>query len=102
MSKGSIIDDNTTKKVAGLIKLDIAAGEIADYTSRLNAVIEAVEVLKELDTQAVEPATQTHGLTNIWREDDEIEPGLNMKEYPNKQNFKDGYFVVSSVISDSA
>lgn len=97
MSATPKITDKVTKKVAGLIKLELAASEIASYTSQLSKVLESVEVLAELDTSKVEATSQTHGLQNIWR-NDEPTPGLDMKKYKNTKNFKDGYFIVDKVL----
>lgn len=92
-----MIDDKTTAKAADLIKIEIPASELPKYTAQLQTVLDAVEVLKEVDTSAVKPTAQTHGLQNVWRED-VATPGLDMSKYQNRRNFKDHYFRVKKVL----
>lgn len=91
------INDDTTKKIADLIKIKIPNSDIPQYTSQLNTVLESVEVLGELDTKDVPITSQTHGMENVLRED-EPKPGLNLNNYKNVRNFKNGYFLVKKVL----
>jgi len=47
------ITDADTKKIAGLIKIHLQDDEVAKYTSQSNTTLDAMEVLKELDTEKV-------------------------------------------------
>jgi aspartyl-tRNA(Asn)/glutamyl-tRNA(Gln) amidotransferase subunit C len=85
------------KKIADLIKIAIPDAELDHYTSQLNAVLDSVEVLKELDTEGVKPTSQTHGQTNIMRAD-KIKPGIDISKYQNRRNLKDNYFAVRKVL----
>jgi len=91
------ITDADTKKIAGLIKIHLQDDEVAKYTSQLNTALDAMEVLKELDTEKVVETSQTHGLTNVLAED-EPQPGLDIAEYPNRKNLDKSYFVVNKVL----
>lgn len=93
----NLIDDKTTSEVANLIKINISDSDLPKYTKQLNAVLDAIEVFKEIDTSGVETTSQTHGLTNVLRED-ETEKGLDIDKYPNRQNLKNGYFEVRKVL----
>lgn len=79
-----MLTDAETKQIADLIKIDIPTSELPKYTSQLNTVLEAANVLQELETENIVPTSQTHGLENILRED-EAKPGLDMQKYPNAQ-----------------
>lgn len=79
-----MLTDVETEKIAGLIKIKIPKEELPNYTSQLNTVLKAADVLQELDTKNVVPTAQTHGLENVLRED-EPKPGLDMQKYPNSQ-----------------
>lgn len=79
-----MLTDADTKKITGLIKIAIPDSELPKYTSQLNTVLKAADVLQELDTKNVVPTAQTHGLENILRTD-EAKPGLDMQKYPNAQ-----------------
>lgn len=93
----NIIDDKATESVADLVKIKIPAEEINKFTDQLNTVLNAVQVLQEVDTDDVEETSQTHGLENVLRQDDP-KSGLNMNEYKNNKNFKNGVFIVKKVI----
>lgn len=97
MSAKAKITDAVTKKVADLIKLAIPEKDIPHYTKQLATVLDSVKVLEEVNTEKIAETSQTHGLKNIWRED-EAEPGLDLSKYKNDRNFKNGYFVVDKVI----
>ena len=92
-----IIDDTTTAKVAGLIKIKIPVAELPKYTSQLSTTVNSVDVLSELDTTNTKETSQTHGLSNVLSED-VAKPGLDMSKYKNTKNFRKGYFVVKKVI----
>lgn len=96
------ITPSTVTKVADLIKIKLAEADLPKYAEQLNKVLDAVAVLDEIDTNEVEPTSQTHGLENGWREDEHVEPGLDMKNYKNTRNFlltnTGGYFVVDKVL----
>jgi aspartyl-tRNA(Asn)/glutamyl-tRNA(Gln) amidotransferase subunit C len=85
-------------KIADLIKLHLSDDELSHYQDQLNTVLESVDVLKELDTSKVAETSQTHGLKNVLRKD-EPSKGLDISKYPNKDNLKNGYFIVKRVIS---
>lgn len=91
------LSNEDTQKISDLIKINIADEEIPGYAEQLNTVLDAVPVLQELDTEDVEITAQTHGLTNVLRED-KPEPGLDINEYPNTQNLESGSFVVERVL----
>lgn len=98
-----MLTDADTKQIAGLIQIHIPEDQLPKYTEQLNTVLEAADVLKQVDTEGVETTSQTHGLTNVLRED-EVEEGLDMQEYPNPQFKKTtNTFEVKQVIGgDSA
>lgn len=97
MGKKSNITIENVKKAADLIKIHLSLEEEKQIANQLNAVIEAVEVLNEIDTSKVKITTQTHGLTNVFDED-VATPALDLSQYKNNNNFKNGYFVVNQVI----
>lgn len=86
------------KKIANLIKLSMSEEEIQHYQEQLNVVLPSVDVLQQLNTDDTKETSQTHGLENVLAED-ETEPGLDINEYPNKDNLENNYFVVNRVIN---
>lgn len=93
------ISSEKVKKVADLIKLHLSNKEIDSLKNQLNTVIDSMDILNELDTENIEPTYQTHGLINVY-EEDEVNEGLNIEDYPNKKNLKKKYFTVKRVINN--
>jgi aspartyl/glutamyl-tRNA(Asn/Gln) amidotransferase C subunit len=91
------LSNQDVQAIADLIKIHIPEKELEHYSSQLNTVLDAVEVLKEIDTDEVVETSQTHGLVNVLAED-LPEKGLDMSIYPNRKNLHNKYFVVSRVL----
>ncbi len=56
-------------KVAVLARLRLSPDELGAYTSQLNAIVDYVAQLQELDTTGVEPLAHGVELTNVFRDD---------------------------------
>ena len=65
--------------VARLARLDLSDGEIARFQEQLNAILEAVGKVSELDLSDVEPTAHPLDLVNLWAED-EPRPSLPVEE----------------------
>jgi aspartyl-tRNA(Asn)/glutamyl-tRNA(Gln) amidotransferase subunit C len=91
------ISKEDIKRIADMIRINIPENELDNYSNQLNTALDAVDVLRELDTDKIQPTAQTHGLVNIIDEDIP-RPGLEMKEYKNRRNFNGKYFTVKKVL----
>jgi aspartyl-tRNA(Asn)/glutamyl-tRNA(Gln) amidotransferase subunit C len=56
-------------KVALLARLRLSPDEIKTYTGQLNAIVEYVAQLQELDTTGVEPLAHGIEVRNVFRDD---------------------------------
>jgi aspartyl-tRNA(Asn)/glutamyl-tRNA(Gln) amidotransferase subunit C len=56
-------------KVALLARLRLSPDEIDTYTGQLNAIVDYVAQLQELDTNGVEPLAHGVELRNVFRDD---------------------------------
>jgi aspartyl-tRNA(Asn)/glutamyl-tRNA(Gln) amidotransferase subunit C len=56
--------------VAGLARLDLSEDEIERFREQLNAILEAVGKVAELDLSDVEPTAHPLDLVNAWAEDE--------------------------------
>lgn len=65
--------------VAGLARLDLSEDEIDRFREQLNAILEAVGKVAELDLSDVEPTAHPLDLVNAWAED-EPRPSLSVDE----------------------
>ena len=65
--------------VAGLARLELTEEEIERFRDQLNAILEAVGKVAELDLSDVEPTAHPLDLVNSWAED-EPRPSLSVDE----------------------
>ncbi len=56
--------------VARLARLELAEGELDRFAEQLNAILEAVGKVGELDLEGVEPTAHPLDLVNVWAEDE--------------------------------
>ena len=88
--------------VAKLAKLDLTEEEIEKFTSQLSSVVDYFSDLSEVDTEGVEPTSQTTGLENVKREDatksDEV---LTQDEaLSGTEETYNGYFKVDAILAE--
>jgi aspartyl-tRNA(Asn)/glutamyl-tRNA(Gln) amidotransferase subunit C len=65
--------------VARLARLELTENEVERFREQLNAILEAVGKVSELDLGDVEPTAHPLDLVNSWRED-EPRPSLTVNE----------------------
>lgn len=63
------ITEEEVKHVGKLANLSLTEAEVEKFQQQLSEVLDYVEVLNEVDTEGVEPASQVMGLENITRDD---------------------------------
>ena len=83
--------------VARLARLELSEDELERFAEQLNAILEAVGKVAELDLADVEPTSHPLDLVNVWAED-EPRPSLPREEaLANAPDAADGAFRVPSV-----
>lgn len=83
--------------LADLAKLDISSKEKEKLANQLEATVDYIANLQELETENVKPTAQVTGLENI-SDPDEAKPGLSQEQaLGNAPKKKDGYFVVKKI-----
>ena len=65
--------------VAKLARLELTEDELERFAGQLNAILEAVGKVSELDLADVEPTLHPLELSNVWAED-EPRPSLPVEE----------------------
>ena len=65
--------------VAKLARLELTEAELERFAGQLNAILEAVGKVSELDLASVEPTQHPLELSNVWAED-EPRPSLPVEE----------------------
>ena len=80
--------------VARLARLALTDEEVERLGAQLNAILEAVGKVSELDLEGVEPTAHPLDLVNVWAED-EPRPSLrSRRRLRTRRTAKQGFFKV--------
>jgi aspartyl-tRNA(Asn)/glutamyl-tRNA(Gln) amidotransferase subunit C len=95
-----MIDLEQVRKVANLARLELKPDEEQQFTTQLNSILEYVEQLNQLDTDAVPPTTRAIETSNITRTD-QLET-LSDREaiLNNAPDREEDYFKVPKILSE--
>lgn len=92
------INVKDVEQVANLARLSFSDKEKEDFAEKLNAIVEYVEKLSEVNVEGVEPTYHVLPLLNVLRED-ETKPSMErekvLKNAPEAQN---GCFKVPKIM----
>lgn len=83
---------------AMLSRLDISEKDLEAYTRRLGQVFDAVEKLKELDTEDVEPTAHVLPVVNVFREDEVQESIAREEAMKGAPEIDTGHFRVPKIV----
>ena len=67
-------------KLATLSRLDLSEEEISRFNGELNAILNYVELLNEVDVTGLKPTSQVTGLENVTRADEILDYGYGQAE----------------------
>ena len=94
------IDTNMVKHVANLVRLGISEEEAEKFGPQLTSIIEYFNMLNEVNTDNVPPASDITNNTNVLRED-VVKPSMSREEFlENAPQSERGYVKVPTVLSD--
>jgi aspartyl-tRNA(Asn)/glutamyl-tRNA(Gln) amidotransferase subunit C len=82
---------DTVLHVAALARLNLSEAEVETYMRQLNAILEYMDQLAQLDTSAVEPTEHVIPLETPFR-DDRVNPSLDPEESLRNAPERDGNF----------
>jgi aspartyl-tRNA(Asn)/glutamyl-tRNA(Gln) amidotransferase subunit C len=97
----SRIDRDTVRHVALLSRLEMNDAEADRFTRELDAILDYVDKLGELDTTRVEPTSHSLRLSNVFREDavrTSLPPADALANAPERE---DGCFKVPPIIQET-
>ena len=84
--------------VALLSRLDLSENELDTFTGQLDAILEYIDVLNQVDTSAVEPMAHVLEIRNVMRSD-EVQPSLPREAaLQNAPDAEDGFFKVPKIV----
>lgn len=85
--------------VAALARLGLTPEEIETLREQLSSILEHVDVLSRLDTDAIPPTAQVNDLENVMR-DDEVGASLPQNAVlANTPAHRDGFIEVRAVLT---
>lgn len=86
--------------VAKLAKLDLTETEIEKFTPQLSKIIDYISELSEVDTNGVEPTSQTTGLEDVYRQDEtnSLRSLTQSEAISGTDKSHNGYFKVKAIL----
>lgn len=87
--------------VADLAKLKLTDAEVDKFLSQLSVIVEHVSKLNEVDTEGIEPTSQTTGLINVQRDDVIVTSDIDQAgALSGTDNTHNGYFKVDAILTE--
>jgi len=94
------IDTKTVQHMAYLVRLGITEEEAQKFSGQFTSIIEYFNMLNEVDTENVPPASDITNNTNVLRED-VAKPSMSREEFLNNAPQSErGYVKVPTVLGD--
>jgi aspartyl-tRNA(Asn)/glutamyl-tRNA(Gln) amidotransferase subunit C len=63
------VDNKTARYLASLSNITLSDDNLKSLTKDLEAIVQYIGELGQLDTSGIEPTYQVTGLSNVWRAD---------------------------------
>ena len=92
------VDDQTVRRIAHLARIAVADEEVEHLKGELNAILDWVEQLGEVDVDGVEPMTSVTPMAMKMREDVVTDGDIADDIVRNAPATADHYFVVPKVV----
>jgi aspartyl-tRNA(Asn)/glutamyl-tRNA(Gln) amidotransferase subunit C len=94
------IDTKTVRHVAFLVRLGISEEEAHTFSRQFSSIIDYFNMLNEVDTMNVPPASDIANAENVLRED-VVQPSMSREEFlKNAPESERGYVKVPTVLGD--
>ncbi|MCK6567534.1 MAG: Asp-tRNA(Asn)/Glu-tRNA(Gln) amidotransferase subunit GatB [Chloroflexi bacterium] len=94
------IGTKTVKHVANLVRLGISEEEAQTFSGQFSSIIDYFNMLNEVDTENVIPASDIANAENVLRED-EVKPSMDREEFlKNAPQSERGYVKVPTVLGE--
>jgi aspartyl-tRNA(Asn)/glutamyl-tRNA(Gln) amidotransferase subunit C len=92
------VDQTTVRRIARLARIAVTDAEVPHLQGELNAILQFVEQLNEVDVDGVEAMTSVTPMAMKKRQDVVDDGGYPERVLANAPSSEDGYFVVPKVI----
>ncbi|MCJ7595789.1 MAG: Asp-tRNA(Asn)/Glu-tRNA(Gln) amidotransferase subunit GatC, partial [Desulfobacterales bacterium] len=92
------VSTSRVRHIAKLARLRLSDSEVQTFRKDLNAILDYVETLRELDTENVRPMSHVLKLSNVWREDKPSKAKKTGSMLSNAPMLEGNYFRVPKII----
>lgn len=92
------VDEKTVRRIAHLARIAVTDEEVPHLQGQLNAILDFVEQLREVDVEGVEPMTSVMPMVMKKRQDAVTDGGYPEKIVANAPMSEDNFFVVPKVV----
>ena len=92
------LSHDQVKHIAWLARMGLSEEEVEKFSLQLSDILENFEILKEVDTANVPPATHTIPLQNVFREDATTESYPQAEILSNAPRKADNCFEVQAIL----
>ena len=86
------------RHIAWLARLGLSGEEVEKFSLQLSDILENFEILKQIDTANVPPATHTIPLQNVFRKDDVAESYSQAEILANAPKQEGNCFKVQAIL----
>ena len=94
------IDTKKVEQIATLVRLGISKEEAKKFSRQFSSIIDYFNMLNEVDTTDVPPASDIANAENVLRED-VVKPSMSREEFlKNAPQSERGYVKVPTVLGD--
>lgn len=91
------MDEKTLEYIAELSRLELPEEEKADMLEQMQKILDYMDLLNSVDTDATEPLIQFEDLRNVFRED-EVKPSFDRDELMRNAKKLDGAYQVPRTV----
>jgi aspartyl-tRNA(Asn)/glutamyl-tRNA(Gln) amidotransferase subunit C len=92
------VDANTVRRIAHLARIAVAENEVEHLKGELNAMLDFVEQLSEVNVEGTEPMTSVTPMTMKKRVDAVTDGGIPQDIVKNAPASEDNFFLVPKVV----
>ncbi|ALA19262.1 MULTISPECIES: Asp-tRNA(Asn)/Glu-tRNA(Gln) amidotransferase subunit GatC [Chelatococcus] len=92
------VDEKTVRRIAHLARIAVTDAEVPHLQGELNAILDFVEQLGEVDVEGVEPMTSVTPMVMKKRADAVTDGGYPDKIVANAPMSEDDFFMVPKVV----
>jgi aspartyl-tRNA(Asn)/glutamyl-tRNA(Gln) amidotransferase subunit C len=92
------LTDEQVKHIAWLARLAMSQAEIERFKVQLSHILENFDILQQVDTTDVLPATQLSASRNVFREDKAAESYPQQQVLANAPNREENCFKVRAIL----